>query len=121
MAERQSLAGRSKCVSSLTGVTSGLKGSPLPSAEVGRPAFFTSLVLYVAAFLLAVASWLKWPAELGRAAFRLMTVAFLLATAGIVARMWLEGRPPVTNLYSSALFIGWGSVALCLVLERLNR
>ena len=25
--------------------------------------------------------------------------------------------PPVTNLYSSALFIGWGSVALCLVLE----
>jgi ABC-type transport system involved in cytochrome c biogenesis permease subunit len=83
--------------------------------------FYTSLVLYVAAFLLAVASWLKWPAELGSAAFRLMGLAFLLATAGIAARMWLEGRPPVTNLYSSALFIGWGSVALCLVLERINR
>jgi len=83
--------------------------------------FYTSLVLYVAAFLLAVVSWLRWPAELGRAAFRLMTLAFLVATAGIVARMWLEGRPPVTNLYSSALFIGWGSVALCLVLERINR
>jgi len=83
--------------------------------------FYTSLVLYVAAFLLAVVSWLKWPAELGRAAFRLMALAFLVATAGIVARMWLEGRPPVTNLYSSALFIGWGSVALCLVLERINR
>jgi len=27
----------------------------------------------------------------------------------------------VTNLYSSALFIGWGAVALCLLLERLNR
>jgi ABC-type transport system involved in cytochrome c biogenesis permease subunit len=83
--------------------------------------FYTSLVLYVAAFLLAVISWLKWPAELGRAAFWLMGVAFLLATAGILARMWLEGRPPVTNLYSSALFIGWGAVALCLVLERINR
>jgi ABC-type transport system involved in cytochrome c biogenesis permease subunit len=82
--------------------------------------FFTSLVLYVAAFLLAAASWLKWPAELGRAAFRVMALAFALATAGIVARMWLEGRPPVTNLYSSALFIGWGAVALCLVLERIN-
>jgi ABC-type transport system involved in cytochrome c biogenesis permease subunit len=35
--------------------------------------------------------------------------------------MWLEGRPPVTNLYSSALFVGWGSVAFCLVLEQLNR
>jgi ABC-type transport system involved in cytochrome c biogenesis permease subunit len=35
--------------------------------------------------------------------------------------MWLEGRPPVTNLYSSALFVGWGSVGLCLVLERMYR
>jgi ABC-type transport system involved in cytochrome c biogenesis permease subunit len=78
-------------------------------------------VLYVAAFLLAVISWLKWPAELGSAALRLMALAFLLATAGILARMWLEGRPPVTNLYSSALFIGWGAVVLCLVLERINR
>jgi len=82
--------------------------------------FFTSLTLYVAAFLLAAVSWLKWPDELGRAAFWVMALAFALATAGIIARMWLEGRPPVTNLYSSALFIGWGAVALCLVLERIN-
>jgi ABC-type transport system involved in cytochrome c biogenesis permease subunit len=32
--------------------------------------------------------------------------------------MYLQGRPPVTNLYSSALFVGWGSVLLCLFLER---
>ena len=25
---------------------------------------------------------------------------------------YLEGRPPVTNLYSSAIFIGWGAVVL---------
>jgi ABC-type transport system involved in cytochrome c biogenesis permease subunit len=83
--------------------------------------FITSLFLYVLAFLLAAISWLVWPELLGRAAFRVMGIAFLLATAGIAARMWLEGRPPVTNLYSSALFIGWGSVALCLVLEQLHR
>jgi ABC-type transport system involved in cytochrome c biogenesis permease subunit len=83
--------------------------------------FYTSLVLYVAAFLLAVISWLKCPSELGRAAFHLMFLAFLVATAGILTRMWLENRPPVTNLYSSALFIGWGAVGLCLVLERINR
>jgi ABC-type transport system involved in cytochrome c biogenesis permease subunit len=83
--------------------------------------FFTSLALYVAAFLLAVVSWLRWPAQLGRAAFGLMALAFAVATAGIVTRMWLEDRPPVTNLYSSALFIGWGAVLLCLVLERVNR
>ena len=32
--------------------------------------------------------------------------------------MYLQGRPPVTNLYSSAIFIGWTSVLLCLFLER---
>ena len=71
--------------------------------------FYTSMLLYVGAFLVAVVSWLKWPEALGRAAFWLMGIAFLLATAGILSRMWLEGRPPVTNLYSSALFIGWGA------------
>ena len=83
--------------------------------------FYTSLVLYVAAFLLAVISWLKWPDTLGTAAFRLMALAFVMATAGILARMWLEARPPVTNLYSSALFIGWGAAGLCLILERISR
>jgi ABC-type transport system involved in cytochrome c biogenesis permease subunit len=87
----------------------------------GAQPFITSLCLYVVVFLLAAASWLVWPEELGRAAFGVMSVAFALATAGILARMWLEGRPPVTNLYSSALFIGWGSVGLCLILEHLHR
>jgi ABC-type transport system involved in cytochrome c biogenesis permease subunit len=79
--------------------------------------FYSSAVLYVAAFLLALFSWLKWPETLGRSAFALVLVAFLVASAGIATRMWLESRPPVTNLYSSALFVGWGAVALCLVLE----
>ncbi len=31
--------------------------------------------------------------------------------------MYLQGRPPVTNLYSSAIFVGWASVLLCIILE----
>ena len=83
--------------------------------------FYTSTLLYVAVFLLAVFSWLLWPAELGRAAYWLVWLAWGLSTAGIGVRMWLEARPPVTNLYSSALFVGWVAVALCLVLEKLYR
>jgi ABC-type transport system involved in cytochrome c biogenesis permease subunit len=83
--------------------------------------FYASMQLYIGAFFLALFSWLKWPDALGRAAFYLVGLAWLLATAGILTRMWLEGRPPVTNLYSSALFIGWGAVALCLVLELVYR
>jgi ABC-type transport system involved in cytochrome c biogenesis permease subunit len=79
--------------------------------------FYTSMLLYAAAFLVAVASWLKWPEALGRSALVLVALAWAAATTGIVTRMLLEGRPPVTNLYSSALFVGWGAVTLCLVLE----
>ncbi|HWA85052.1 MAG TPA: cytochrome c biogenesis protein CcsA, partial [Opitutus sp.] len=83
--------------------------------------FYTSMVLYAAAFFVAIFSWLLWPDALGRAAFWLVGIAWVVATVGIAVRMWLEGRPPVTNLYSSALFVGWGAVALCLVLEGIYR
>jgi ABC-type transport system involved in cytochrome c biogenesis permease subunit len=83
--------------------------------------FYRSMELYAFAFFLAIFSWLKWPDVLGRSAFWLVTVAWILSTAGILMRMWLEGRPPVTNLYSSALFVGWGAVGLCLFLEAIYK
>jgi ABC-type transport system involved in cytochrome c biogenesis permease subunit len=83
--------------------------------------FTTAMTLYVLAFFVAVFSWLKWPVELGRVAFWLVLAAWLVATAGIFTRMWLEGRPPVTNLYSSALFVGFIAVAFCLALEYFYR
>lgn len=94
------------------------------AAEAGFNAaapFFRSMLLYLVAFLLAAFSWLRWPETLGRAAGWLLALAWIATTAGIATRMWLEGRPPVTNLYSSALFVGWAAVALCLVLERIYR
>ena len=79
--------------------------------------FYSCMLIYLAAFFLAALSWLRWPETARVSAWGLVALGWALATAGIATRMWLEGRPPVTNLYSSALFIGWGSVALCLVLE----
>jgi ABC-type transport system involved in cytochrome c biogenesis permease subunit len=83
--------------------------------------FTRSMGLYVIAFLVAAASWLRWPDTLGRGGYYLVALAWVATTIGIATRMWLEGRPPVTNLYSSALFVGWGSVGLCLLLEMLYR
>jgi ABC-type transport system involved in cytochrome c biogenesis permease subunit len=82
--------------------------------------FYSGMVIFVAALLLAVFSWLRWPEALGRSAFNLLALGFVLMSAGILTRMWLEGRPPVTNLYSSALFVAWGSVGLCLILEKIH-
>ncbi len=80
--------------------------------------FLQAMVLYVIVLIFALFSWLKWPKTLGKTAVILLVCAFLLHTVGLLVRMYLQGRPPVTNLYSSALFVGWGSVLLCLFLER---
>jgi ABC-type transport system involved in cytochrome c biogenesis permease subunit len=83
--------------------------------------FTHSMVLYVLAFLLACGSWLGWSRPLNRAAFYLLFLALAVHTFGLVSRMYLQERPPVTNLYSSAIFIGWGAVIVSLILERIFR
>jgi ABC-type transport system involved in cytochrome c biogenesis permease subunit len=100
--------------------------APLEKSDVEKrfnaaQPFYTSTYLYVIVFLLGVFSWLRWPETLGKAAFYLLVVAWVLTTAGILTRMWLESRPPVTNLYSSALGVGWVAVTLCLVLEAIYK
>jgi ABC-type transport system involved in cytochrome c biogenesis permease subunit len=83
--------------------------------------FTHSMVLYVLAFLLACGSWLGWNRMLNRSAFYLLLLALAIHTFGLVSRMYLQERPPVTNLYSSAIFIGWGAVIVALILERIFR
>ena len=81
--------------------------------------FSQSMALYVLAFLLACASWLGWSGVLRRSAFYILLLALAIHTFGLVSRMYLQERPPVTNLYSSAIFIGWGAVIVALILERI--
>jgi ABC-type transport system involved in cytochrome c biogenesis permease subunit len=73
--------------------------------------------LYVASFLLVAFSWLGWTRPLNRAAFWVIVITFLLHTAALIGRIYISGRPPVTNLYSSAVFIGWGAVLFGIILE----
>ena len=83
--------------------------------------FSQSMALYVLAFLLACFSWLGWSHVLNRSAFYILLLALAIHTFGLVSRMYLQERPPVTNLYSSAIFIGWGAVIVALILERIFR
>jgi ABC-type transport system involved in cytochrome c biogenesis permease subunit len=83
--------------------------------------FLQAMVLYLAVFMCALLSWLIWPKTLGKTALILLVAAFVIHTAGLLMRMYIQGRPPVTNLYSSAIFVGWGIVVLCLFLERIYR
>ena len=52
-----------------------------------------------------------------------MVVVFVIHAAGLLIRMDLQNRwfVFVTNLYSTAIFIGWAAVGVCLVMERIYR
>ena len=83
--------------------------------------FYRAMGLYVLATLLACGSWAGWGRPLRRSAFWLLVVALIIHTIGLGSRMYLQERPPVTNLYSSAVFIGWITVVIGLILERVFR
>ncbi|HEY3897103.1 MAG TPA: cytochrome c biogenesis protein CcsA [Chthoniobacter sp.] len=85
--------------------------------------FYLSMMIAVCAFLCAIIYWFR-PVEwdwLRRTAASLLTLSVIVTAVGILFRMWLVGRPPVTNLYSSATFIAFGAPVLGLILERFWR
>jgi ABC-type transport system involved in cytochrome c biogenesis permease subunit len=85
--------------------------------------FYKALTIYVIAGILTLVYWVntarfEW---IRRTGVWLLLLALVVHSAGLIVRMVLEGRPPVTNLYSSAIFIGWGACVLGLILERFWR
>jgi cytochrome c-type biogenesis protein CcsB len=90
-------------------------------------AFLHATIIYIVALVLAGSALLLFTVTpnlseaLRRSAFYLALFAGLVHTFGLIFRMMLEGRPPVTNLYSSAIFIGWAAMLLGVVLERIYK
>ena len=80
--------------------------------------FYNAMVIYVLAGLLAIFSWFNLSETLRRSAVWLIALAFAIHTTGLIYRIVLQDRPPVTNLYSSAIFIGWGACLLGIILEK---
>jgi ABC-type transport system involved in cytochrome c biogenesis permease subunit len=90
--------------------------------------FYLAAIFYVVIFIVACFSYLMrsndksaWATSLLRTTNWLLLGTFIVHTLGLVTRIYLQGRPPVTNLYSSAVFIGWGCVLLVFFLERYSR
>lgn len=106
----------------------GTAGTSIKLPRVRFESYFNHLqlplnagVLYLIAFVLACTAWLGWATPLNRAAYWLLIFTFLVHTIALGSRIYISGRPPVTNLYSSAIFIGWAGVLLGLVLESIYR
>lgn len=93
--------------------------------------FYLATAIYIGAFILSLMSWLfltgsqaspglaSYSTGAQRAAYCLVITAFLLHTIGLLMRIYVSGRPPVTNLYGSAVFVGWVGVLFGLFTERM--
>ena len=89
--------------------------------------FLHAMIIYIAALVAGaagLATFTLFPnlsESLRRSSLYLIVLAGIVHTFGLVFRMVLEGRPPVTNLYSSAIFIGWATMVLGIIVERIYR
>ncbi|QDU31936.1 Cytochrome c biogenesis protein CcsA [Anatilimnocola aggregata] len=83
--------------------------------------FYVGMILYVVAFLIAMIGWLIPSRTMSWTAFTLVVLTFIMHTAALGLRIYISGRPPVTNLYSSAIFIGWACVFFGIVAELVFR
>jgi len=86
--------------------------------------FLHCLVFYVVIFALTCLSFVLTcmgvsgiAQNLGRVAFWMLIGVLIVHTLALIARIYISGRPPVTNLYSSAVFIAWAGVLLGLFIE----
>ncbi len=87
----------------------------------GANLFHQAMVIFCAAFLVATFGWIGYSRAFNQASFWLLGLGWVLLVVGIILRIYISGRPPVTNLYSSALFVTAVFVPLMMLVERMTR
>ena len=83
--------------------------------------FTNSLALYILSFLTLVASWVWAPKWLYRISFGALALGGLVHFTGVLLRIIIMNRPPVSTLYESIIFVALVGVIFGLVLEWVRR
>ena len=83
--------------------------------------FYTSVGLYLCAFILLGLSWMIQTLLLKRASYALLILGFLFHAYGIYLRMHIMGRPPVSTLYESVIFVAFIVILFAIILEYFRR
>ncbi|MFA6243730.1 MAG: hypothetical protein WC655_22505, partial [Candidatus Hydrogenedentales bacterium] len=84
--------------------------------------FYNSLLLFILAFIVIAVSWLVPYHRLMSRLYPLVLVPpTVLLIAGIVFRCIIRGRPPVSTLYETILFITAVAVVVTIFIEYINR
>jgi len=99
----------------------GIKNLDLELLYNKSDLFYRAKLFYGLAFLLGmVAIMMDWKG-LRVVAAGMIIAGLIPHTLGIVWRMMIMGRPPMTNLYATFLFVAWVCVVLGLFIEWFQR
>tara|TARA_Y100000996_G_scaffold414360_1_gene405005 strand:- start:1803 stop:3719 length:1917 start_codon:yes stop_codon:yes gene_type:complete len=83
--------------------------------------FFKSLLFYLFAFIILGISWLLKPNLFRKISLGLISIGFVLHILGIINRMIIMQRPPVSTLYESILFVGFVLVLVSIIYEIIRK
>lgn len=83
--------------------------------------FYKLALLYLVCFLGVLGYWFFKKDAFYQGLIGALSFTFIVHTLALLLRMYLQGRPPVTNLYSSAVFVAWAAAGLCLGFERFHK
>ena len=83
--------------------------------------YLAARLAYGGGLLLLALSFLGLRSWLYRASFLLLLLGFIPHTFGLVLRILITDRPPVTNLFETFVFVGWGAVVCGIVMEYLRK
>ena len=82
--------------------------------------FFLTWILCIFVFVATIFSWIVLRQPLNNFALTTNIIAFLVFSWGVWARYYISGYPPITNLYSTAIFIGWTALFAGIIVEYIS-
>jgi len=101
-----------------------LSGATPPPWKIGLEVLYQkshpfrwAWILYAAAGVILLISRGSWDRTGYRAASVLAGCGFLLQAAGLASRVLIAGRPPVTNMYESVIWVAFGTILFALLFE----
>ncbi len=83
--------------------------------------FRLAWIVYLAAGIVLAVTSLRGRAAGYTIGWVLAGLGFALQVSGLVARILIAGRPPVTNMYESIIWVAFGTVLFALIFEAIFR
>lgn len=80
-----------------------------------------SWVLYLISGLMMIGHLVSHRKGLYKGSWIFLILGFILHTYGMIVRSILTGRPPVSNMYETVVWVPWGTVLFAMILERTQK